>query len=90
MRGPVPKGTPWLVKILDPALFLRASRYLKELEKIWIDGVIKERHWKQFMEGLEKEWSQNLIVVCLFFIFSLDFRAAGSDRMYHTDIDSLF
>ena len=66
-----PKGTPWFVKILDPALFFKADRYLNTLEKIWIDGVIKERHWKQFMEGLEKEWNQNLIVVYLFFIVLL-------------------
>ena len=64
MRGPVPKGTPWLVKIVGPALFFMPGRYLKALEKIWIDGVIKERHWKQFLEGLEKEWDKNLIMVC--------------------------
>ena len=84
-----PKGTPWILKILGPALFFKADRYLNTLEKIWIDGVIKERHWKQFLEGLEKEWDKNLIMVCLCFSCSLDFHAMGGDHMYHTDINSL-
>ena len=92
VRGSVPKDTPWLVKIVGPALFLRVARYLNTLEKIWIDGVIKERHWKQFMEDLEKEWNQSIVMVCLFVSCSLDFRAAGENRMIkpRMDIDGLF
>ena len=41
------------------------ERYVKALEKISIDGLIKIRGWKLFMEGLEKEWDKSLIMVCL-------------------------
>ena len=68
VRGPVQKGTSWLVKILDPALLYMVDRYLNTLEKIWIDGILRERYWKQFMESNEKEWDKSIIMVCLFLV----------------------
>ena len=69
------------MKILNPALFFEADLYLKVFEKIWIDGVISERDWKQLMEYLKKEWSRHSTMVCLFFSCSLDSRAAGENCM---------
>ena len=76
MRGYVPMGTSWFVKILSPALFFMVDRYLNMLEKVCIDEIVRVRYLRQFMETLEKDWDKSLIMVCLFFS-SPDFRARG-------------
>jgi len=43
---------------------LAPEGYLRELEKVWIDGVIIEVTWRNFISGLLKEWEQLILSVC--------------------------
>ena len=54
-----------LITSLSPLLFLAPEGYLRELEKVWIDDVIFERDWRNFISGLLKEWEQLILSVCL-------------------------
>ncbi|KAH9165140.1 hypothetical protein EDB89DRAFT_2136138 [Lactarius sanguifluus] len=46
---------------LSPALFLAPEGYLRELEKVWVDEVIIEVTWRNFISGLLKEWEQLIL-----------------------------
>ncbi|KAH9008790.1 hypothetical protein EDB84DRAFT_1280946 [Lactarius hengduanensis] len=50
-----------LITSLSPALFLAPEGYLRELEKVWVDGVIIEVTWRNFISGLLKEWEQLIL-----------------------------
>ena len=63
VRGPVRSGGSWFAKIFGLLLFFAHTRYLSDLEKLWIDGTLKERQWMRFVERLQKEWDKDLIIV---------------------------
>ncbi|TDL18736.1 hypothetical protein BD410DRAFT_806289 [Rickenella mellea] len=50
-----------LVTILSPLLFCAPDEHLKGLEKIWVDGMIKQLHWKLFIETLKKDWMDYIL-----------------------------
>ncbi|KAI9458574.1 hypothetical protein BJY52DRAFT_411830 [Lactarius psammicola] len=50
-----------LITSLSPTLFLAPEGYLRELEKVWIDEVVFERDWRNFISGLLKEWEQLIL-----------------------------
>ncbi|KAH9003494.1 hypothetical protein EDB86DRAFT_2367957 [Lactarius hatsudake] len=50
-----------LITLLSPALFLAPEGYLRELERVWIDDVVFERDWRNFISGLLKEWEQLIL-----------------------------
>ncbi|KAF8258384.1 hypothetical protein EI94DRAFT_1708061 [Lactarius quietus] len=52
-----------LIASLSPALFLAPEGYLRELEKEWVDEVIIEANWRNFISGLLKEWEQLILSV---------------------------
>ncbi|KAF8260931.1 hypothetical protein EI94DRAFT_1747251 [Lactarius quietus] len=45
-----------LISLISPLLFLAPEGYLRELEKEWVDEVIIEANWRNFISGLLKEW----------------------------------
>lgn len=53
-----------LIMLLSPALFSAPEGYLQELEKVWVDEVIIEVTWRNFISGLLKEWEQLILAVC--------------------------
>ncbi|KAH8987915.1 hypothetical protein EDB92DRAFT_1104549 [Lactarius akahatsu] len=50
-----------LITSLSPTLFFAPEGYLLELEKVWVDGVIIEVTWRNFISGLLKEWEQLIL-----------------------------
>ncbi|TDL18707.1 hypothetical protein BD410DRAFT_842581 [Rickenella mellea] len=50
-----------LVTILSPLLFCAPDTHLKGLERIWVDGIIKQIHWKLFVETLKNEWVEFIL-----------------------------
>ncbi|TDL18732.1 hypothetical protein BD410DRAFT_462994 [Rickenella mellea] len=56
VQGQETCGRSLLVTILSPLLFCAPDTHLKGLEKIWVDGIIKQIHWKLFIETLKKDW----------------------------------
>ncbi|KAN0127130.1 hypothetical protein V8E53_015068 [Lactarius tabidus] len=43
------------------ALFLAPEAYLREISKKWVDEVINEGDWRNFISGLLKEWEQLIL-----------------------------
>ena len=54
----------YLITLLSPMLFLAPEGYLRELEEKWVDEVIIEEDWRNFIIGLLKEWEQLILLVC--------------------------
>lgn len=50
-----------LITLLTPALFSAPEAYLREISKKWVDEIINERDWRNFISGLLKEWEQLII-----------------------------
>ena len=55
-----------LITLLSPALFFAPEAYLQELEKKWVDEVIIQEDWRNFISGLLKEWEQLILAVCYY------------------------
>ena len=58
-----------LIRIFSPILFLSPGAYLRELEKVWVDGIIVEARWKESLQKLVSEWSDFVLYVRLNFPF---------------------
>ncbi|KAL5523131.1 hypothetical protein ACEPAF_1398 [Sanghuangporus sanghuang] len=50
-----------LIALLSPALFYAPEVHLVALEKVWVDNVIKVRHWKDFQGKIERDWEQFIL-----------------------------
>ncbi|KAI5120087.1 hypothetical protein M0805_001243 [Coniferiporia weirii] len=56
VRGESETSHSWLIKSLSPVLFYSPETHLLGLQRLWVDGVIKARHWKKFQSRLERDW----------------------------------
>ncbi|KAH8113921.1 hypothetical protein DFH11DRAFT_1544659 [Phellopilus nigrolimitatus] len=56
VRGNATKRRSWLIKMLSPVLFYAPETHLYGLERLWLDRVIKKRHWLSFQAKLERDW----------------------------------
>jgi hypothetical protein len=52
-----------LISLLSPLLFLAPEVHLREMEKLWTDGVIIKTVWKHFMTKLSEEWKDLILWV---------------------------
>ena len=53
----------WLIRILAPLLFFAPDVHLLSLEKIFLDGQVKQCHWNTFLTKLESDWEQFILYV---------------------------
>ena len=60
----------FLIIALSPLLFRAPQRYLTELEEAWIDEHILEPVWKSLMTKILGEWSDLILWVSEYFIFT--------------------
>ncbi|EJC97875.1 uncharacterized protein FOMMEDRAFT_171285 [Fomitiporia mediterranea MF3/22] len=56
VRGSNPKKRSILINSLSPLLFYAPDTHLSGLEKLWVDGVIRDRRWKKYQYKLERDW----------------------------------
>ena len=56
-----------LITCLSPLLFLAPEVHLREMEKLWMDDVIIETVWKNFMTKLLAEWEDVILWVRIVF-----------------------
>ncbi|EJC97873.1 uncharacterized protein FOMMEDRAFT_143412 [Fomitiporia mediterranea MF3/22] len=56
VRGNILKKRSILIKSLSPLLFYAPETHLSGLEKLWVDGVIRDRRWKKYQYKLERDW----------------------------------
>jgi hypothetical protein len=52
-----------LITLLSPLLFLAPDAYLWEMEKTWMDGIIREPDWKRFISKLLAQWESVILWV---------------------------
>jgi len=64
-----------LITILSPLLFLAPEVHLREMEKLWTDGVIIETVWKSFMTKLLKEWDGIILLSTVMLTANVGFLA---------------
>ncbi|KAI9438686.1 hypothetical protein H4582DRAFT_190509 [Lactarius indigo] len=50
-----------LITLLSPVLFLAPESHLRELEGVWVDKVIIQENWRNFIFGILKEWEQLIL-----------------------------
>lgn len=53
------------LKIIEPLLFWGAEVHLIALEKIWVDRVININIWRNFVQNLQSQWRDLIIIVSL-------------------------
>jgi hypothetical protein len=52
-----------LITVLSPLLFLAPEDHLREMEKLWTDGIVIEMVWKSLMNKLLAEWHDVILWV---------------------------
>ncbi|KAL5522713.1 hypothetical protein ACEPAG_8731 [Sanghuangporus baumii] len=50
-----------LITLLSPVLFYAPEVHLVALEKVWVDNIIKVRHWRDFQRKIERDWEQFIL-----------------------------
>ena len=65
VHGSIVNPRTLLVTLLSPVLFWAPDVHLKALEKIWVDRRVHYGPWTEFMEKLNTEWHEFIIVVRL-------------------------
>lgn len=53
-----------LAALLSPVLFNAPEVHLKSLERIWVDQIINEIPWSQFINKLQTDWQEAVLTVC--------------------------
>jgi hypothetical protein len=57
-----------LISVLDVALFGSLQSHRKSIDRVWVDGTVVVTRWKNFIDSLNKEWSQfTVFVSCTLF-----------------------
>jgi hypothetical protein len=52
-----------LITILSPLLFFAPDIHLRHFRLIWVDNVIHEQAWRQFVTKVQEEWDKFLLPV---------------------------
>ncbi|KAF8262093.1 hypothetical protein EI94DRAFT_1744504 [Lactarius quietus] len=73
-----------LISLISPLLFLAPEGYLRELEKEWVDEVIIEANWRNFISGLLKEWELLILFSTVMLMANVGFLAIphGTDQVF--------
>lgn len=61
--GKVTNKRSWLILSLSPVLFYAPEVHLRALEKMWMDGLLRDVMWVQFMSKLNTEWQEFTLYV---------------------------
>lgn len=51
---------------ISPFLFFMPLVYLKELERTYVDNSVHYYYWRQFIEGLKRDWENSITPVRTF------------------------
>lgn len=57
------KDRSLILKILSPLLFSAPDVHLQALRRIYVDRLVIESAWKVFIDKLNKEWQEFLLLV---------------------------
>ena len=65
VHGSIVNPRTMLVVIFSPLLFWAPDVHLEALEKIWVDRLLHLRPWTEFINKLNNEWQEFIIIVSL-------------------------
>ena len=74
VHGSIVNPRTMLVVIFSPLLFWAPDVHLEALEKIWVDRLLHLRPWTEFINKLNNEWQEFIIIVsllCFTYLFRL-------------------
>ncbi|KAF8194135.1 hypothetical protein BJ912DRAFT_924219 [Pholiota molesta] len=74
---PLNKRT-WLVKTLSFFLFSAPDVHLRNLQKMWVDGIMHKSVWEQAMKRLNKEWQEFTFFAIIMLLSNVGFLAIQS------------
>jgi hypothetical protein len=57
------QGRSFIIKTLSPICFTFPDSHLEALQKIWVDRLTYNTAWRTFIEGLNTEWQEMIIIV---------------------------
>jgi hypothetical protein len=66
VHGSIVNPRTMLVVIFSPLLFWAPDVHLEALEKIWVDRLVHVGLWSEFINKLNSEWQEFIIIVSLF------------------------
>ncbi|KAJ3788474.1 hypothetical protein GGU10DRAFT_306920 [Lentinula aff. detonsa] len=52
---------PWWMKCLSPALFSAPDLYYRILSNLWVDNLVHEAAWSDFVNKMNEEWQQLIL-----------------------------
>jgi len=78
-----------LITILSPLLFLAPEAHLREMEKLWTDGVIIGTVWKDFMAKLLEEWNDIILWSTVMLTVNVGFLAIPGVMFFNINGDAL-
>ncbi|KAF9485028.1 hypothetical protein BDN70DRAFT_705879 [Pholiota conissans] len=74
---PLNKRT-WLVKTLSFILFSAPDVHLRNLQKMWVDGMMHKSVWEQTMKNLNDEWQEFVFFATVMLTSNVGFLAIQS------------
>jgi hypothetical protein len=54
---------PKIVNLISPILFFESEALWSQIQDLFVDGVINDRHWKVFIDQLQGRWRELLLLV---------------------------
>lgn len=63
IHGIIVNPGSWFLKAVSPLIFWGADVHLAALEKIWVDRLVDLRPWTYFINKLNEEWQEFIIIV---------------------------
>lgn len=66
IHDPTITARPMLVMILVSLLFQAPDIHLRSLEKIWVDSLVHDRPWDEFVKQLHTDYQEFSLMVPLF------------------------
>ncbi|KAF9475279.1 hypothetical protein BDN70DRAFT_924099 [Pholiota conissans] len=77
---PIKKRT-WLVKTLSPILFSAPDIHLRNLQKMWVDGIMHKSVWEQSIKNMNEEWHGFLLLACVMLLANVAFLSISTINM---------
>ena len=54
----------WFIKSISIFLFSAPNVHLKNLQKMWVDGIMHQAVWEESMKKVTDEWREFILYVC--------------------------
>lgn len=54
----------YLFLMLSPLLFFLPDNHIRQMEEVFVDGIVNERPWNQLWDSLRNDWEAATTPVC--------------------------